>query len=500
MNDDLMNFDIPQNKHSIIKIIGVGGGGGNAVNYMFAQGIKDVDFVICNTDSQALLKSPIPIKIQLGQTLTQGLGAGNLPEKGRQSAIETLDDISEVLNSNTKMVFITAGMGGGTGTGAAPVIAQAAKELGILTVGIVTIPFRNEGPRRINQAIEGIAALKEHVDSLLVINNERLREIYGNLKLSEAFSKADEILTTAAKGIAEIITVPGYINVDFADVQTVMKESGVAVMGSGISEGEDRAIKAIELALNSPLLNNNDIRGARNILLNITSGIEEITMDEVGIITDYVQEVAGSNTDIIWGNGIDETLGNRINVTIIATGFGTSSIPEFSNRCEKPKQIFNLNENKKSKTADADESAENKQVFSLDDDVNIEKINTSKPTAISQISIPFDANENKDASKNKEIEEYYGKSNKADETENTSTENPKNDISKNYEKLRQLSHLTNKNIDELESEPAFKRQQLNIETKNVSQEQQFSKYYLSEDENKNVNFKENNSYLHDNVD
>lgn len=499
MNDDLMNFEIPQNKHSIIKIIGVGGGGGNAVNYMYAQGIKDVDFVICNTDSQALLKSPIPIKIQLGQTLTQGLGAGNLPEKGRQSAIETLDDISEILSTSTKMVFITAGMGGGTGTGAAPVIAQAAKELGILTVGIVTIPFRNEGPRRINQAIEGIAALKEHVDSLLVINNERLREIYGNLKLSEAFSKADEILTTAAKGIAEIITVPGYINVDFADVQTVMKDSGVAVMGSGISEGDDRAIKAIELALNSPLLNNNDIRGARNILLNITSGIEEITMDEVGIITDYVQEVAGSNTDIIWGNGIDETLGNKINVTIIATGFGTSSIPEFSNRVEKQKQVFNLNENKKA-TTEKVESTENKQVYKLDDEVTIEKINTVKPSSISQISIPFDANENKESSVNKDIEELYGKTTKEEEVENATTEEPSNDISKNYEKLRQLSHLTNKNIDELESEPAFKRQQINVETKNVSQEQHFSKFYLSEDENKNVNFKENNSYLHDNVD
>ena len=499
MNDDLMNFEIPQNKHSIIKIIGVGGGGGNAVNYMFSQGIKDVDFVICNTDSQALLKSPIPIKIQLGQTLTQGLGAGNLPEKGRQSAIETIDDISEILNKNTKMVFITAGMGGGTGTGAAPVIAQAAKELGILTVAIVTIPFRNEGPRRINQAIEGIAALKEHVDSLLVINNERLREIYGNLRLSEAFSKADEILTTAAKGIAEIITVPGYINVDFADVQTVMKESGVAVMGSGISEGEDRAIKAIELALNSPLLNNNDIRGARNILLNITSGVDEITMDEVGIITDYVQEVAGSNTDIIWGNGIDESLGNKINVTIIATGFGTSSIPEFSNRVEKQKQVFNLNENKKA-TTEKVENTENKQVYSLDDEVNVERINTAKPSSISQISIPFDANENKDTTINKDIEELYGKKTKEEEADEVKNEDNLNDISKNYEKLRQLSHLTNKNIDELESEPAFKRQQINVETKNVSQEKHFSKFYLSEDENKNVNFKENNSYLHDNVD
>jgi cell division protein FtsZ len=330
MTDDLIDFSIPENESSIIKVIGVGGGGGNAVNYMYQQGIKDVDFVICNTDAQALENSTIPVKIQLGESLTEGRGAGNKPERGAQSAIENLEDVNEVLNDNTKMVFITAGMGGGTGTGAAPVIAKAAKDLGILTVGIVTIPFRFEGRQRLNQAIEGINKLKESVDSLLVINNEKLSEIYGDLKLSTAFSKADDVLATAAKGIAEIITLHGYINVDFEDVKTVMTDSGVAVMGSATAEGEDRAVTAIRTALTSPLLNSNDVRGARNILLNITSGEEEVTMDEVGEITDYVQEAVGDSASIIWGTGKDVALENRVSVTIIATGFENGTIEEVS--------------------------------------------------------------------------------------------------------------------------------------------------------------------------
>ncbi|MGE5393204.1 MAG: cell division protein FtsZ, partial [Candidatus Saccharibacteria bacterium] len=330
MSNEIMNFDIASNLGSIIKVIGVGGGGGNAVNHMYYQGIRDVDFMVCNTDSQALLNSPVPLKVQLGASLTEGRGAGNKPETGREAAIENIEDVKSILGSGTKMVFITAGMGGGTGTGGAPVIAQAAKELGILTVGIVTIPFRNEGRRRIKQAVEGIAAMETHVDSLLVINNERIREMYGDFKISDAFAKADNILATAAKGIAEIITVPGYINVDFADVETVMRNSGVALMGTGVASGPDRAITAVEEALNSPLLNNNDILGARNILLNITSGLEEITMDEIGQITDFIQEKAGNSADLIWGNGVDEILGDKISVTIIATGFSTSSIPEMA--------------------------------------------------------------------------------------------------------------------------------------------------------------------------
>ena len=328
MTEDLIDFSLQENESSIIKVIGVGGGGGNAVNYMYKQGIKDVDFIICNTDAQALETSEIPIKIQLGESLTEGRGAGNKPERGEQSAIENLEEINEVLEHNTKMVFITAGMGGGTGTGAAPVIAKAAKEKGILTVGIVTIPFRFEGRQRLHQAIAGINKLKENVDSILVINNEKLSEIYGDLKLSTAFSKADDVLATAAKGIAEIITLHGYINVDFEDVKTVMTDSGVAVMGSASSEGENRAVNAIREALTSPLLNSNDVRGARNILLNISSGHEEVTMDEVGQITDYVQEAVGDSASIIWGTGQDLVLENKVSVTIIATGFDNGLIPE----------------------------------------------------------------------------------------------------------------------------------------------------------------------------
>jgi cell division protein FtsZ len=342
MNEDIINFEMPQNQDCIIKVIGVGGGGSNAVNHMFNQGIKDVNFLVCNTDEQALVNSPVPIKIQLGESLTEGRGAGNKPEKGKQAAIENLSNIEKVLQDNTRMVFITAGMGGGTGTGAAPIIAKAAKDMGILTVGIVTIPFKFEGKLRINQALDGIAEMEKNVDSLLVINNEKLRDMYGDLKLSNAFSKADDVLSTAAKGIAEIITVHGYINVDFADVETVMKDSGVAIMGSSSASGEKRAIKAIQQALESPLLNSNDIRGAKNILLNITSGVDEITMDEVGEVTDYVQEIVGLNASIIWGTGTDNVLDDQVNVTIIATGFDTTNIAEFSKRNELKVQRFAL--------------------------------------------------------------------------------------------------------------------------------------------------------------
>lgn len=329
MIDELLPVDFETKEEgSIIKVIGVGGGGGNAVNHMLFEGITGVDFVICNTDAQALENSKVPVKIQLGQSLTEGRGAGNKPEKGRESAIESLEEIKEVLNESTKMVFVTAGMGGGTGTGAAPIIAEAAKELNILTVGIVTIPFRFEGKTRISQALEGISNLEQHVDALLVINNEKLRTMYGDLKLSEAFMKADDVLSIAAKSIAEIITVHGYINVDFADVETVMRDSGVAVMGSAKASGEDRAIRAIEQALSSPLLNSNNISGARNILLNIISGVEEVSMSEISEITDYVNDIVGDDVSIIWGNGNSDKLGNELSVTIIATGFSENPIPQ----------------------------------------------------------------------------------------------------------------------------------------------------------------------------
>jgi len=321
MAKEMMNFNLPKEESSIIKVIGVGGGGSNAVNHMYKQGIRGVDFVVCNTDQQALDMSPVPKKIALGSSLTEGRGAGAQAEVGRNAAIENLDDIKEILGKDTKMVFITAGMGGGTGTGAAPVIAQAAREQGILTVGIVTIPFGFEGKKRKLQADLGLEELKKHVDTVLIISNDKLREMYGNLKLSEAFGQADDVLTIAAKGIAEIITVEGYVNVDFEDVRTVMTKSGVAIMGSATTSGPDRAIKAVEQALASPLLNDNNIYGASNILLYISSGLEEVTMDEVAEITDYIQEEAGMDADVIWGNGTDEELGDKLTLTVIATGF-----------------------------------------------------------------------------------------------------------------------------------------------------------------------------------
>ena len=326
---ELIDFDLPTSSENIIKVIGVGGGGSNAVNHMYRQGIKDVDFAICNTDLQHLLKSPVPIKVQLGSALTEGRGAGNKPTIGRESANENIEEIEAIFSANTKMVFITAGMGGGTGTGAAPVIAEVARTNHILTIGIVTLPFRNEGKLRIQQAIEGIRQMEGHVDSLLIINNERIREIYGDFPISKAFAKADDVLATAARGIADIITSTGFINVDFEDVRTVMQNSGVAIMGSATFSGEDRALKAAEGAINSPLLNNNDIRGAKNILVNITSGeTKEVTMDEVNLVNEYVQEMAGNNADLIHGIAVDPSLGDALTVTVVATGFKSSSIPE----------------------------------------------------------------------------------------------------------------------------------------------------------------------------
>lgn len=319
-----IQFEMLKEQSSIIKVIGVGGGGGNAVNHMYKQGISGVDFIVCNTDAQALELSPIPNKVQLGASLTEGMGAGADPDVGENSAIESIDDIKRMLGTNTKMLFITAGMGGGTGTGASPVLAKAAKEMGILTVAIITTPFTFEGKKRRSQAEEGLGELRKYVDSYLVISNDRLREIFGNLTMTAAFAKADDILTTAAKGIAEIITIPGYVNVDFKDVRTVMNDSGVAIMGNSIATGENRAIEAVTGALASPLLKDNEIEGARYILLNITSGTKEVTMDEVAIVTDYIQEKAGLTADLIWGNCIDETLEDELSVTIIATGFQTS--------------------------------------------------------------------------------------------------------------------------------------------------------------------------------
>lgn len=316
-------FDIPRDMNSIIKVIGVGGGGSNAVNFMYNQGIKGVDFVVCNTDRQALDISPVPFKIQLGTTLTEGRGAGMQPEVGMNAAFENIEDLREILSKNTKMVFVTAGMGGGTGTGAAPVIAQVAKELGILTVGIVTLPFEFEGKKRRSQADEGLERLRQNVDTLLVINNEKLRTIGKSLTLSEAFQKADNILTVAAKGIAEVIADTGVINVDFNDVNTVLRNSGRALMGSAMASGEGRDFEAVKAAMNSPLLNDHDICGAKYVLLNITYGDKEVLMDEIMNITDFIQDAAGEDAEVIWGHGHDSTLGDNLAITLVATGFST---------------------------------------------------------------------------------------------------------------------------------------------------------------------------------
>ncbi len=333
-----ISFDLPKNQSNVIKVIGVGGGGSNAINHMFKQGIKGVDFIVCNTDSQALQSSAVPNKIQLGVNLTEGLGAGANPEVGQQSAIESIAEIEKMLDINTKMVFITAGMGGGTGTGAAPVIAQLAKERDILTVGIVTIPFQFEGKVRQEQALQGVERLRKQVDSLIVINNNKLREVYGNLGFKAGFSKADEVLATASRGIAEVITHHYTQNIDLKDAKTVLSNSGTAIMGSATASGENRAKEAIVSALDSPLLNDNKITGAKNVLLLIVSGTNEITIDEIGEINDHIQVEAGHNANIIMGVGEDETLGDAVAVTIIATGFNVEQQNEIVNT--EPKKII----------------------------------------------------------------------------------------------------------------------------------------------------------------
>lgn len=342
MTEELVNFQFPKSSSSIIKVVGVGGGGCNAVSHMYEEGIRGVDYLICNTDSQALESSPVPVKIQLGVTLTEGRGAGNKPEMGEESARENYEDIKAVLEDNTKMLFITAGMGGGTGTGAAPVIASLARELGILTIAVVTIPSPAEGNKRNKQAREGIKKLGEFVDSMLIISNQRLHSIYGDLPARQAFKMADNIVATAVKGVAEIITVHGNVNIDFTDVHTVMHNSELFIMGTGFSSGEGRAMDAVNKALESPLLDSNDIYGTKNILLNIISGKDEIRIGEIGEIIETLQDKAGQEADIIWGNGYDESLGDNVSVTILATGFENNPNQTFQEK--KEPEVFKLEE------------------------------------------------------------------------------------------------------------------------------------------------------------
>ena len=492
MSEELIPFDLPTFKKSIIKVIGVGGGGSNAVNHMFKLGIKDVDFVVCNTDGQALENSPVQNKIQLGSSLTEGRGAGNKPEIGKEAAIENIQDVIDVLSDGTKMVFVTAGMGGGTGTGAAPIIAKAAKELGLLTVAIVTIPFRNEGKRRIAQAMEGIEELEKHVDSLLVINNEKIREIYGDLRISEAFSRADDVLAIAAKGIAEIITVHGYINVDFADVETVMTNSGVAIMGSAMASGENRAIQAVEEALSSPLLNNNDISGARNILLNITSGMHEITMDEVGQITDYIQAAAGEDADLIWGNGTDDRLEEKLNVTIIATGFGTNSIPELYAR-KKKVDVIPLD-------GEVSTNREVKQpLFEIKEKPAAppkrEKAKTDKYQRVIEFDLTQDDkmyNLKPEPSTDEELDfQVSTATSKPTETKQTG----KGQVMRS----EPTPQPTKDNFDQMEKIPAYKRKNIKIDNATLSKKSNVSRFTLNQEEG-DIFLRNDNAYLHDNVD
>jgi cell division protein FtsZ len=479
-----LKFDMPNSKANIIKVIGVGGGGSNAVNHMVLQGIVGVDFAICNTDIQALESSPVNNKIHLGPLLTEGRGAGSRPEVGKEACIESIEEIRRFLENNTKMLFVTAGMGGGTGTGAAPIIAKAAREMDILTVGIVTLPFSFEGLKRSRQALEGLEELKKNVDALVVISNDKLRQIYGNQKISDAFGSADNILSTAAKGIAEIITVPGYINVDFEDVNTVMRDSGVAIMGTSIVAGEDRAHRAVTEALNSPLLEDNDIRGAQNILLNIASGSEEVTLEEIYEITEFVQEEAGYGTNLIWGNCTDESLGDSISVTIIATGFETGNYKSIKKEEEKVK--VPLEEEHPEERNDVfdigvleNTSAESTIEF---DDVKDEIRKHPRP-------MNFDEPREKpvaepDAEREEEIKRRR-------EVEFSEKEKIRNN------NLVQLNNP--KNISQLESEPAYLRRKVSLDDVEHSSEHSMSRYTISMDD-EGPELREDNAFLHDNVD
>ena len=507
MEDNTMNsfeFDIPAHHKSIIKVIGVGGGGSNAVNHMYNQGIKGVEFVICNTDLQALQSSPVPSKLQIGTTLTEGLGAGANPEVGKDAALENKEEIRNLLSENTKMVFITAGMGGGTGTGAAPIIARVAKDLDILTVGIVTQPFKFEGKKKLFIADSGITELKENCDTVLVIVNDKLREIYGNLPVTKAFAEADNVLTTAAKGIAEIITVSGYVNVDFEDVKTVMKDSGAAVMGSSTISGEQRALKAAEIAISSPLLNNTDILGAKKILLSITSGEEaELQMDELSEITDYIQERAGDEAEVIFGHGVDPNLGEGINVTVIATGF---DMPASNITYEEQKRVIDLESSKQIKLFDEElmksEQNDMPAVPAEPENPTMERGYAFEPPARRPI-------EEENGPEQEELVDLNSPVAQADHVidNNMVTESEELDEKKDRllqqakERSEKLKKVKNYNVTEDEYKekwdmPAYLRKKVKLQDVPHSSEHEVSRYNLNDDNQ----ILGNNKFLHDNVD
>jgi cell division protein FtsZ len=545
----MMKFDLPHDNSSIIKVIGVGGGGSNAVNHMYKQGIKGVDFIVCNTDQQSLDISPVPLKIVLGSSLTKGRGAGSLPEVGKNAAIESIEEVKALLANNTEMVFITAGLGGGTGTGAAPVIAQAAKEMGILTVGIVTIPFGFEGKKRKAQADAGLEALKANVDTLLVISNDKLREIYGNLKVTEAFGHADDILTTAAKGIADIITTTLQINTDINDVKTVMKESGVAIMGSAQASGEHRSLRAVEQAMASPLLNDSNIKGARYVLVNVTCGEDEITMDELGEITDYIQDAAGMTAEVIKGYGVDPSLGDKVNVTIIATGFNSSADLGIQIEKAPEKKVFSLMDEPKKEVApliNETPVAEEMISFIKEEKVQVieeivpivdetpvaeelkEEVSANEPFMFvreeekateneeqKQVTFEFEITNNNNVSIDEatEIQQEFESpvmnnepviESKEENTIVAKVEETEQ-FKKAQERVAKLKELSFKlkspnGLSELENEPAYKRRNINLDSTPHSSESQVSRYTLSEGDDKKAEIKPNNSFLHDNVD
>lgn len=541
-----MDFDLPQNEtnraSSIIKVIGVGGGGSNAVNHMYLQGIAGVDFIVCNTDCQALEHSPVPNKIQLGPNLTEGRGAGMIPEVGMNAAMENIQEIRELLSAGTKMVFVTAGMGGGTGTGAAPVIAQVARDLGILTVGIVTVPFNFEGRKRRQQAEEGLERMRQNVDTLLIINNERLREYGKNMSLSEAFSHADDVLTVAAKGIAEVISVTGAINVDFNDVNTVMRNSGHAIMGSAVASGEDRAMVAVQNALNSPLLNDNDISGARYVLLNITYGDREVMMDEITDITDYIQDAAGSTADVIWGHGKDASLGDQLSLTIIATGFSSSPLTGFEKSPERT--VVVLEEDKKQEIVSPlsspfervsaaplateepfikevqaplanpfeavepafDAAPATKTTFNLYDE-------TPEPVATPQTSMTWEVFDvqpeptSAPVSTAPEVVKHVLEDDSMQRVDFETTKrilSPEEQQRKVQERVSRIQEFTSKlkkpeGLLEFENEPAFVRRNIQLQQQNPSSQEQISRFGIGQDVNGQTTLR-NNNFLHDNVD
>jgi cell division protein FtsZ len=526
-----MKFDIPQELNSIIKVIGVGGGGSNAVNHMYRQGIHGVDFIVCNTDRQALDISPVPVKVQLGVALSRGLGAGSIPERGREAAQENLDELRQLLSTDTKMVFITAGMGGGTGTGAAPVIAQLARELGILTVGIVTSPFHWEGRRRKSQAVTGEEELRNAVDTLLVINNDRLRDLFGNLSVKDAFGHADNVLTTAARGIAEIITHTGTVNVDFEDVKTVMTRSGNAIMGMAEAEGEDRALRAVQAALDSPLLNDSNIAGAKFVLLNITYGAREILMDEIGEITDHIQQAAGSGADVIWGYGMEEGLGDKVRITVIATGFEAGEEAGGVARNSSERTVIPLDADRPTMITQpivnpvaspvaslaADAAPVEPYIKQVPDDARpVEVSNTPAP----QVSIEFEAESPRpiseplaNAAEPEKIKHnlWQGSDVPVDGEScvaeaRMSPQEHQVRVEERQARVRAISQQLRSpgGLADMEQVPAYKRKNVHISEVQHSADSNVSRYTLNEEVDEHgerrVELKRNNPFLHDNVD